>query len=314
MAPVIELRSLCKRYGSTIALDKINLSLDRHAPTGLVGKNGAGKTTLLSILCGAITPSSGTVKVLGLSPTAAEIKGKITILLQDANFKKGVPVLPQLHYFARLQGLTRQEARLEIAGLLERFRNMDYAHRKPETLSYGQRKRLAIVQAFIGAPQLVLLDEPTAGLDPVAANDIRGFIQSAGNNTAFIVSSHNLYEIEDICTTIIVMDKGKLIASTEIADLAGKNDTLNLTLERKPTRTLLAALSQLPEITEIIPDKSNQERITLHFVNPQADQFQLHIQSLIIEQGFSIVHLSRGKTLVDGVIDLVDAENQASGS
>jgi len=182
MAAIIEIQALHKKYGSVVALENINLVIDSNEPIGLVGKNGAGKTTLFSILCGALKPNSGSVNVLGHSPESSSIKGKISILLQDADFKKGVPVTAQLNYFARLQGMSKQQAVFEVSSLLEKLNNADYASKKPETLSYGQRKRLGIVQALIGKPTLVLLDEPTAGLDPIAANDIRKLIQDSAKD------------------------------------------------------------------------------------------------------------------------------------
>ncbi len=309
MTCLIETEGLSKKYRATPALTGINLSIEKPVCIGLVGKNGAGKTTLLSILSGSIRQSSGTVKVLGHAPQGSAIQGKVSILLQDAHFKKGLPVISQLEHFAQLQGFTKQAARDEIADLLRQLNNADYAGKNPEQLSWGQRKRLGIVQAFIGQPELVLLDEPTAGLDPLAAHDVRKFIQTYTDKSSFIISSHNLYEIEDICSEVVILDKGKLIAYTKITELAGKDNSLNISLDRAPSEELLNALSQLPEIIDLKTDSANQEKITLYFASKQADKFQLQVQTLIIEQGFSLVHLHRGKALVDGVLDLVDAEN-----
>lgn len=309
MTRLIETEGLSKKYRATPALTDINLSIEKPVCTGLVGKNGAGKTTLLSILSGSIRQSSGTVKVLGHAPQGSSIKGKVSILLQDAHFKKGLPIISQLEHFARLQGFTKQAARDEIADLLRQLNNADYAGKNPEQLSWGQRKRLGIVQAFIGQPELVLLDEPTAGLDPLAAHDVRKFIRTYTDKSSFIISSHNLYEIEDICSDVVILDKGRLIAYTKITELAGKDNSLKISLDRAPSEELLNALSQLPEIIDLKTDSANQEKITLYFASKQADKFQLQVQTLIIDQGFSLVHLHRGKALVDGVLDLVDAEN-----
>lgn len=309
MTRLIVAEGLSKKYRATAALTDINLSIDTPVCIGLVGKNGAGKTTLLSILSGSIRQSAGTVKVLGHAPQDSAIKGKVSILLQDAHFKKGLPVIFQLEHFAQLQGFTKQAARDEIAGLLRQLNNADYAGKNPEQLSWGQRKRLGIVQAFIGQPELILLDEPTAGLDPLAAHDVRKFIQTYTDKSSFIISSHNLYEIEDICSDVVILDKGKLIAYTKITELAGKDNSLTISLDRAPSEELLNALSQLPEITDLKTDSANQEKITLYFSSKQVDKFQLQVQTLIIGQGFSLVQLHRGKALVDGVLDLVDAEN-----
>lgn len=308
MPSIIDIKGLSKKYGPTLALDDIDLSIDTTEPIGLVGKNGAGKTTLLSILSGAIRQTSGTVKVLDYQPGASRVNGRLSILLQDADFKRGIPVLSQLLHFARLQGQTKQQARSQISDLLEKLNNADYAGKKPETLSYGQRKRLGIVQALIGDPELVLLDEPTAGLDPIAASDVRQFIQTASKQATFIVSSHNLYEIEDICSRIIILDKGRLIINSKISEFSDTNNRINLTLDRAVSHELRNKLLQLADIINLITNETQPEKLTIEFSSKAVDELQLQIQSIIIEQGIGIVQLNRGKTLADGVIDLVTAD------
>lgn len=308
MNSLINIQGLTKKYGSVSALEDINLEIDSAGPVGLIGKNGAGKTTLLSILSGALRQDRGVVTVLGSSPESSAVKGRISILLQDANFKSGIPVAAQIRHFARLLGMSKSQAGLEVKNILERTRNTAYAHSKPGALSYGQRKRLAIVQALIGKPELVLLDEPTAGLDPVAASEIRGLIREWSHDTAFIVSSHNLYEIEDICKTIVVLDHGHLITYAAIADFATGSKMLNLTLNRPLTQELRNNLLKIKEITQIIPHQSQAEKFSIQVQSEQPDRLQLQIQSLVVEHGFSVVMLSRGKTLADGVIDLVTPE------
>ncbi len=305
MTALLEITDLSKRYGATTALDKINLSIEQPAAIGLVGKNGAGKTTLLSILSGALRPTQGSVSILGETPQSVSTTGMLNILPQDATFKKAVPVYKQLILFARLQGMNKGEARSTVNNLLAELGDAGFATRSPESLSYGQRKRLGIVQAFLGQPQLVILDEPTAGLDPVAANDVRQLIRKLSGESAFIISSHNLYEIEDICSSVIILDKGKLIASQAISELAGKDSSLNLSLNRPADEELLRALLQIREIKNVIPDKLNKEKMTLSLGGDNIDELQLQVQQLIMDQGYTVTELSRGKALIDGMMDLV---------
>lgn len=309
MSAFVTVKGVYKKYGSVTALKDVNLDLDETGPVGLIGKNGAGKTTLLSILSGVLRPDRGTVQILGSSPESSLVKGKISILLQDANFKNGIPVVSQLWHFARLLGMTRGEAKREVQSILEQTGNSAFAHGKPKGLSFGQRKRLAIVQALIGKPELVLLDEPTSGLDPVAAGDIRKLIRAWSQHTAFIVSSHNLYEIEDICKSIILLDQGSLVTHAKISEFATKSNILNLVVNRPLTDQLRNNLLKVIEITDLISNKANPEKFSIHFTSPHPDKLQLQIQSLVIDHGFSIVSLSRGKTLADGVVDLVPEKN-----
>jgi ABC-2 type transport system ATP-binding protein len=305
MTALLEIIGLGKRYGATEALANINLKIEKPAAIGLVGKNGAGKTTLLSILSGALRPNTGSVSIMGETPESIATTGKLNILPQDATFKKGISVNKQLLLFARLQGMSKTEARQAVLELLSELGDASFANKPPENLSYGQRKRLGIVQAFLGKPQLVILDEPTAGLDPVVANGVRQLIRKLSGESAFIISSHNLYEIEDICSSVIILDKGKLIAGKSISELADKENKLNLTLNRKPEDELMAALNQTPELISLVQDPRNPEKITLEFADNNLDELQLQIQRLIMDQGYVITDLSRGKALIDGMMDLV---------
>lgn len=217
--------------------------------------------------------------------------------------------MKQLLLFARLQGMDKLEADAAVKELLAELGDATFADKSPESLSYGQRKRLGIVQAFLGKPQLVILDEPTAGLDPLAANDVRQLIRKLSGESAFIISSHNLYEIEDICSSVIILDEGRLIASKPIAELANKENKLNLTLNRIPDEKLLQSLKQIPDIKDLTQDPLNQEKISLDLGSSNdLDELQLQIQRLIMDHGYAIIDLSRGKALIDGMMELVDGK------
>ena len=306
MSNLLEISGVHKHYGSTKALININLKIEQAAAIGLVGKNGAGKTTLLSILSGALRPSSGKVLILGETPQTIATTGKLNILPQDATFKKGIPVRKQLILFARLQGMSQIQAESTLDALLSELGECDFVNKTPEKLSYGQRKRVGIVQAFLGSPKLVILDEPTAGLDPVVANDVRKLIRKLSRDSAFIISSHNLYEIEDICSSVIILDKGKLLASKPISELASKDSSISLSLNRAPEAELLGALKDIDAVSEIKLDSVNTEKLILQLNSKGMDELQLQIQRTIMEQGYTITEFSRGKALIDGMMDLVE--------
>jgi|APSaa5957512535_1039671.scaffolds.fasta_scaffold07839_3 ABC-2 type transport system ATP-binding protein len=308
MSTLLEINGLYKHYGSTKALINISLKIEHSAAIGLVGKNGAGKTTLLSILSGALHPNAGTISILGETPQTIATTGKLNILPQDATFKKGISVKKQLILFARLQGMSRIEAESSVDQLLAELGDSSFVNKAPEHLSYGQRKRVGIVQAFLGKPQLVILDEPTAGLDPVVANDVRQLIRKLSGESAFIISSHNLYEIEDICSSVIILDNGKLIANKSISEIADKESSLSITLNRLPDENLILALEQIDEINTLIADKLSPEKLNVHLDSDNIDELQLKIQRIIMDQGYTITDFSRGKALIEGMMDLVDQD------
>ena len=310
MNSLLQINGLGKQYGRLKALQDIDLEIDDARAIGLVGKNGAGKTTLLSILSGSLKPDSGDVKILGHTPRGIAGTGLLNILPQDASFKKGIPVKKQLLLFAQLQGMSKNEARLAVDGLLNELGDASFVNRTSSSMSYGQRKKLGIVQAFLGKPRLVILDEPTAGLDPVAANDVRQLIRKLSSDSAFIISSHNLYEIEDICSSVVILDQGKLIANKPIAALATTQNRLNFTLDRAADDSLLEELRALEGISEVSRDRINPEKLSLELAGKAQDQMQLEVQKLLIDKGYVIVDFSRGKALIEGIMDLVDIKQQ----
>ncbi len=305
MPALLQISRLSKHYGSNLALDDISLTIEKPAAIGLVGKNGAGKTTLLSLLSGSLRTRTGNIRILGESPQTIATTGKLNILPQDATFKKGIPVRKQLRLFARLQGMSKVHADEAVDKLLAELGDASFADKSIDKLSYGQRKRLGIVQAFLGKPELVILDEPTAGLDPVTAKEVRQLTRKLSGESAFIISSHNLYEIEDICSSVIILDNGRLVACNAISELARKENKLNLTLDRKADSPLLGMIEKLSKDISIEQDNINQEKLIINFGEDSADELQLQIQQLIMQQGYQIIDLSRGKALIDGMMDLV---------
>jgi ABC-2 type transport system ATP-binding protein len=182
-SPIIQCQQLNHLYSGKVALSNVNFELDAGEPIGLVGPNGAGKTTLLNILSGFLRPTSGTVRLFGHPPGAVELNGKVSALPQDARLDPTFTLTEQLVLYARLQGLIKQQAILEASRVLEAFALKEVAHEKPGALSHGMAKRVAIAQALIGKPALILLDEPTAGLDPVNVRLVRTMIAEQSSAT-----------------------------------------------------------------------------------------------------------------------------------
>ena len=306
MDPLVKTSGLGKSYGRLKALQNVDLEISDARAIGLVGKNGAGKTTLLSILSGALKADTGNVSILGHTPRSIAGTGLLNILPQDANFKKGIPVKKQLLLFAELQGMNKNDARLAVDELLNELGDASFVNRPSSSMSYGQRKKLGIVQAFLGKPKLVILDEPTAGLDPVAANDVRQLIRKLSTDSAFIISSHNLYEIEDICSSVVILDQGKLVANKPISELATTQNRLNFTLDRPAESSLLEELQSRAGIAEVVVDRINPEKLSLDMIASEQGEMQIEVQKLLIDKGYVIVDFSRGKALIEGIMDLVD--------
>lgn len=205
-------RDLVKRRGRHRALDGLSLSVPRGSITGLVGENGAGKTTWMMTVAGFLRHDSGEVDILGRGPFDAAIHaGRLSILPQDSELPLESTLEGALYRFGRIQGLTGDEARKSARQSLSAVNLLDRASAAIRTLSHGMRKRAMVAQCFVGNPEVVLLDEPLNGLDPVEASRLRAFIGSQRGRRTIVVSSHNLEDVERLCTHVALVSKGRLV-------------------------------------------------------------------------------------------------------
>lgn len=289
---VIRCEALTKRYGSSVALDALDLELDAGEPVALIGPNGAGKTTLISLVCGFITASQGKVSVLGHPAGSSALNGQLAVLPQDALLDPGLSVGRQLCFFARLQGMRKSEARTEVQRVLDTVSLKDAFGAKPTDLSHGMRKRIAIAQALIGSPILVLLDEPTAGIDPPNAKMIRDLVREQSIDTTFIVSSHNLDELERLCASVIYLEQGRLVSFGAVTD-EDSHDVLTLRAPSLPAQEFIAACQQISPISHV------QQSTQGDFIIDTTDDMQASVAllQLLTGRGWSYRQLSRGKTL-----------------
>jgi ABC-2 type transport system ATP-binding protein len=206
-SPAVVVRGLTKRYGSRTVVDSLDFEMPAGAVTGLVGPNGAGKTTILRMLLGLVRPDGGTGSVIGrpISEPAAYLPG-VGAMVEGPAFYPGLSGARNLAVFATLAGIDRGRVPL----VLERFGLAERAGDAYRTYSLGMRQRLGIAAALLGDPALVVLDEPTNGLDPAGIREMRGIIRSiADDGRSVLVTSHLLNEVQQVCDWLIVVDKGR---------------------------------------------------------------------------------------------------------
>jgi ABC-2 type transport system ATP-binding protein len=210
MSTLITGRNLSKSYGSKLALNNVNFEIEQGAPVALVGPNGAGKTTLFSLLCGYISPTKGELEILGHKPGSAALFNKVSALPQDAQLDPRFNIDKQLAFYAKLQGMSTKQSQAEALRVLDLVGLREIAKNRASDLSHGMRKRVTIAQALIGSPQIVMLDEATAGLDPIHAREVRELVSTLSSEATFILSSHDLTELERLCSQVLHLDKGVL--------------------------------------------------------------------------------------------------------
>ncbi len=217
---LIETRNLTKRYGSRIvAVDSLSLTVRRGEVYGFLGPNGAGKTTTLRMLLGLIRPTSGTTSVLGRPPGDPESLARVGALIESPAFYPHLSGWRNLRVIARYAGVSKK--RIEAA--LEAVELTDRASDKFKTYSQGMKQRLGVAAALLKDPELLILDEPTNGLDPAGMADMRALIRRLGSgDRTVLLSSHLLGEVEQICDRVGVIRNGKLVAQGTVGELRGQ--------------------------------------------------------------------------------------------
>lgn len=230
---VVETAALTQRFGAAVALDSLDVAIGGGV-TGLVGANGAGKTTLLCALLGLRPPTSGSVRVLGLDPVAdgPELRSMVGFAPERNVLPDEMRAIDFVRHLAEVRGLPRKEARTRASDALWLVGLGEERLRALGTMSTGQRQRVKLAQAIASDPRLVLLDEPTDGLDPVQRNEMLALIRQVSSEFGadVIVSSHVLDEVEQVCDNVVAIDAGRLVASGALSDLVGDREGLALEL------------------------------------------------------------------------------------
>lgn len=294
MSLIIDVQQLTKRYGDHAALSEVNFTLERGAPVALVGPNGAGKTTLFSLLCGYIQPSIGDINILGHSPGSSALFGRLSALPQDAQLDPRFSIATQLSFYARLQGMSRKLATRDTARVLEMVALSDAANSKPSELSHGMRKRATIAQALLGSPEIVMLDEATAGLDPNNAKEIRAIVAEQASEVNFILSSHDLSELERLCDRVLYLENGLLKQHQAL----GNNEVSRfITLRTKQNYAQL--MPEILKISGITQANMTQDKEYLLTISNEEgnSHIELELLTMLAKNNWSYAQLINGKTL-----------------
>ena len=226
----IEINNLNKRYDKTLAVKNINLKINKGKTIGLLGPNGCGKSTTIGMLLGLIKPTSGKVLINGKN-----IETDRTNLLEKMNFISPYIELPKkltieenLKVYGKLYGV--KNLKNKIFELMEMLNLMDFKKRKTGELSSGQKNRVSLAKALINDPEILLLDEPTASLDPDVGDYVRGIIENfaAKNDSTILLASHNMNEVERLCDGVLMMKNGKIIDEGKSDELISKHGRKNL--------------------------------------------------------------------------------------
>ena len=267
MSNAVSIRGLSKKFNRFLALDDVSFDIPANSVFGLLGPNGAGKTTLFSIAAGFIKATSGSISVLGIDvKNISQLRGRLSMLPQDSQFQGGIPVIDQLVMFSRLSGYDKTAARKAAEDALEIVGLSEVAKRNARALSHGMMKRVILCQAFIGNPEVIFLDEPTAGLDPDNARRIRELVKQYSKSRTVILSSHNLQEIQDICSHVCILDHGKVAQVGTMDSLTNASHLVRVTPNKPLTpeaKNALLAISYVSLVEQSAEADSTDFNIRL---------------------------------------------------
>jgi ABC-2 type transport system ATP-binding protein len=207
---VIRVQDLVKRYGDVVAVDELSFAVERGELFGMLGPNGAGKTTSIRIIMDILQPDAGEVSVLGRRPGL--VKDRVGYLPEERGLYRDLKVLDTLVYLAELKGVPRAEARTRAMALLERVQLDDWAERKVKDLSRGMQQRLQFIASIVHDPEVMILDEPFQGLDPVNTERLKGFVDElhAAGKT-IVLSTHQMNLVEALCDRILLIHQGRAV-------------------------------------------------------------------------------------------------------
>ncbi|MDD4796940.1 MAG: ABC transporter ATP-binding protein [Eubacteriales bacterium] len=219
---VISVENLSKRYGDKLAVDNVSFHVDRGEIVGFLGRNGAGKTTTMNMLTGYISSSGGSAKVDGFDVLSDpfEVKKRIGYLPEQPPLYMDMTVNEYLTFCCNIKNVTKAQRASQMDDVCETMNIQDMRKRMIKNLSKGYKQRVGMAQALLANPQVLILDEPTVGLDPRQIIEIRNLIKRLGKAHTIILSSHILNEVEDVCERVIIIDRGQIVAQDTMANLA----------------------------------------------------------------------------------------------
>jgi ABC-2 type transport system ATP-binding protein len=300
---MIEAQNLVRRYGDFTAVDGVSFAVNEGEIVGMLGPNGAGKTTTIRMITGFLPPTTGRVTVAGkdLFESPREARREVGYLPENVALYGEMRVREYLAYRARLEGLPRAESREAIGSAIERCLLEDVRDQIIGTLSKGFRQRVGLATAILHRPRVLVLDEPTVGLDPKQIIAIRELIRQLGRERTLLLSTHILPEVELLCDRVMIIDRGRIIAEGTPESLRQSwigNPALRVTLKDDPAAAA-EALAAVPGIVAVRPGNAGPGSWTLECdrgSDPREEVFRAAVQA-----GWVLLELARERTTLEDI-------------
>lgn len=296
---MITAEALSRNYGDFVAVREVSFQIPRGTVIGLLGHNGAGKTTIMKVLTGYLEPTSGSVQIDGLDiiPHRLEVQKKIGYLPENSPVYPEMTVIDYLEYVAELRGIAPEQRANAIRSAIQRTRLEEKSTDSIQTLSRGYKQRVGVAQAILHEPEILILDEPTNGLDPSQIQEMRQLIRELSQKATVILSTHILQEVHAVCDRVLIISRGSVVLDSPISELSTSNQFLletDTSLER--VQQQLQDISVIKDIQHIgahngtDPERGTgperqEYRITLSTEDPSTSA---HIVRALVEGGSSV--------------------------
>lgn len=253
---MIEVRNLVKKYGNHVAVDHLNFTVEKGKIYGFLGPNGAGKSTTMNMITGYIASTEGDILIDGhnILEEAEEAKKRIGYLPEMPPLYQDMTVREYLEFAAELKAIPREKKKSNIEEVMSTTKIEDVKNRLIKNLSKGYKQRVGLAQALLGYPEIIILDEPTVGLDPKQIIEIRDLIKGLGRKHTVILSSHILSEVSAVCDHVLIIDKGRLVASDSpenLSKLIAGDNSLELTIKGRE-EDIRKAFDMVENVQEVI--------------------------------------------------------------
>ncbi len=298
---IIQAHELVKRYDDVVAVDRLSFEVERGELFGMLGPNGAGKTTTIRIMMDILQPDEGSVSVLGEPP--GQVKDRVGYLPEERGLYHDLKVLDTLVYLAELKGVERSRARERAMALLERVRLDDWAERKVKDLSRGMQQRLQFVASIVHDPQVMFLDEPFQGLDPVNTERLKGFVDELHRaGKTIILSSHQMNLVEALCDRILLINQGRALLYGPLAEIKQRY---------APNSVRVRTLDGLPDLPGVAAVEESDGAFNLTLAEGTRPQ---EVLRALVERGVEIRAFEVAPVpLEDIFVDAVSEEQQEAG-
>lgn len=301
---MIDIQNVSRRYGGVLALKNVNLRVEKGSVLGLLGQNGAGKTTLLNILTGYLAPTEGRALIGGydtlLEP--AEARRHLGYLPEQPPLYDEMTVCEYLRFAAELRGVEKRAIPAHVDEVMELTGLADMRKRLVGHLSKGYRQRTGLAQALCGDPEVLVLDEPTVGLDPKQINEIRGLIRALGKGRTIIFSSHILSEVQLLCDHVAILDHGEIKLDTQMNAVHDPDETTLLCTLAAGEGRILNRLRELDGIKRVTVQPTHQpDQTTVLITFHKQPEPERRLFALLSSMNIPILHLSRSEDSLEQV-------------